>query len=82
MSKMARLLLNVQLIYTVDELFTHLRKGGFTIPFLKKAQRHFENVAKQTGTPQALPLSLSVYSWALYWLVECVKGMIFPFISN
>jgi len=58
----------------VEDMAMKLRKGGFTIPFLGRMRRHFEYVAKVTGTVSTVPLSMSIRSWAIYWLVECPKG--------
>ena len=53
-----------------------LRMGGFTIPFLKRMKQYFEYVAKVTRTASTVPLSMTIRSWAIYWLIECPKGVL------
>jgi hypothetical protein len=52
-----------------------LRDGGFTIPFLKRMNKHFAYVAAETRTPPSLPLQLSPRDWAQHFLVDCYKGI-------
>ena len=75
------------LTFVVRELSSMLRAGGFTMPWIRRMEHHFGNVAKTTGCPSSLPLHYSVFSWAKYWLIDCIKGtrdfpVLFSFYSS